>query len=459
MPDKYPTCETESNEVEIVTVSMTHPCPDFPNVTFDSYDSILGFDIVVIDLDAATEEFPTCNAAGNWALDEEDSERWWDAIDRRRSEFQEILATGATVVALNAENLYIDVFPRREEKANDEDANGSEAKRAQTTISNIFKIDLSFDKALGHNLECCGDGPFKTFASRMAGRLAFRGILTTRAAFPLFKIQRSKKNVSALFQSGSGSIIVLPRPKHPKEDTCEFLNAVRDLVTALQIAPETPGTPVEPAYAHNYRSSSELQYLNKLNKLIAQRDDLSSKISEIEDALGAEFRLKRLFFSSGTPLEDAVREALTELGFSVQSGPPGRADLIAEYNGRIAVIEIKGVTKSAAESHAAQLEKWSSDYLIDNQTEAKPILIVNAWINEEPLDRKEDPFPPQMVSYCERRNHCLLTGLQLYCAVVDCRKSRTRAEAFVEEVFATEGVLNKYMDAAAFIQAVNTTDS
>ena len=54
---------------------------------------------------------------------------------------------------------------------------------------------------------------------------------------------------------------------------------------------------------------------------------------------------------------------------------PDRDDLILQYNDRIAVVEIKGVLrKSAAERHAAQLEKWVSSYFSDKGIRPKGIL-------------------------------------------------------------------------------------
>jgi hypothetical protein len=75
---------------------------------------------------------------------------------------------------------------------------------------------------------------------------------------------------------------------------------------------------------------------------------------------------KILFTGTGGALEVQIRKVISELGFSVEKGSIGRADLIANYNDKVAVIEIKGVTKSAAEKNAAQLEKSVSEYFEAN---------------------------------------------------------------------------------------------
>jgi hypothetical protein len=76
------------------------------------------------------------------------------------------------------------------------------------------------------------------------------------------------------------------------------------------------------------------------------------------------------------------------------------------------VVETKGVTKSAAESHCAQLKKWVAEDL-EAGRKSKGILIINAFLNDPPLARTQPTFPDQMRRYAEMRNHCLASGLQL----------------------------------------------
>jgi len=61
--------------------------------------------------------------------------------------------------------------------------------------------------------------------------------------------------------------------------------------------------------------------------------------------------------------------------------------LILDYKGKIAVVEVKGLGKSAAENNAAQLEKWVSEYYLTKGIKPKGILIVNAY--------KDVPFKEQ----------------------------------------------------------------
>ncbi|MCP3998377.1 MAG: hypothetical protein GY722_25430 [bacterium] len=108
-----------------------------------------------------------------------------------------------------------------------------------------------------------------------------------------------------------------------------------------------------------------------------------------------------------------MKEAMEDLGGKVLEPAPNRDDWIVEFPEEPAVIEVKGKKSSAAESDAAQLEKWVASYFEDNGKHAKGILVVNGW-REKPIDSRKKPvFPSQMLKYSESRGHCLMSGLQV----------------------------------------------
>jgi hypothetical protein len=103
-------------------------------------------------------------------------------------------------------------------------------------------------------------------------------------------------------------------------------------------------------------------------------------------------------------------------------------------------LEIKGLSKSAREKDAAQLEKWVSEYTVAHDRVPKGILLVNAW-RERPIDRRDQPaFPAQMVPYATNRNHCLCTTSQLLSALT-LSTTRSKRDAFLRTLFITNGVL------------------
>ncbi len=112
---------------------------------------------------------------------------------------------------------------------------------------------------------------------------------------------------------------------------------------------------------------------------------------------------------------------------------------------------MKGVAKSAAEKHGAQLEKWVSEYYSEHGTNPKGILVVNAF-NETPLNaRTKKAFPDQMLSYFQNRGHCLISGIQLLGVYLDFRDDTGKRTERIDRLFGTEGVFDGYHDWSNFL--------
>jgi hypothetical protein len=121
-----------------------------------------------------------------------------------------------------------------------------------------------------------------------------------------------------------------------------------------------------------------------------------------------------------------------------------------------AVVEFKGKAKSAAESDSAQLEKWVTEYHLENGVHPKGILVVNAWRDKPLPDRSQAAFPNQMLGYAEARGHCLVTGMQLLGAWLDVEKRSGRAIQIARALFKCSGRFGGYGDWAEFIETRET---
>lgn len=188
-----------------------------------------------------------------------------------------------------------------------------------------------------------------------------------------------------------------------------------------------------------------------MKKLESDLKTLTNKISNQKKIIASLQEYKILFSGTGRALEVNVGKVLSELGFEVAEGLPGRDDLILKYKDKVAVVEVKGVSKSAAEKHAAQLEKWVSEYFSSCGVMPKGILIVNAFKDIPLADRTEDPFPSQMITYSKNRNHCLLTGIQLLGICLFCKANPDKSDEIIERLFNTDGLIMEYSDWTNFV--------
>lgn len=180
-------------------------------------------------------------------------------------------------------------------------------------------------------------------------------------------------------------------------------------------------------------------------------DHLSVVVKEKENTLDDIKKYKYLFASSGNALEAAVKDVLMKIGFEILQGEEYREDLIIKYDNKIAVVEIKGVSGSAAEKHAAQLEKWAASYLAKTGVAPKPLLIVNAFKDLSLDQRTEKPFPHQMLSYSKSRHHCLLTTVQLFGILNDILENVEKKDPLIASIFSTSGLYEGFDEWASFI--------
>ena len=162
-------------------------------------------------------------------------------------------------------------------------------------------------------------------------------------------------------------------------------------------------------------------------------------------------KYKLLLTASGGQLEEITKQVLSQLGFKILDAERGRSDIIAQYDDVSVVAEIKGVSKSAAEKHAAQLEKWVAQYIEDNEISPKALLIVNGFCDTPLRERTEDVFPHQMLKYCEARGHALITTTQLLCLYVETQQNPDCKTERIRELLSCVGKYPRYQNFSDFL--------
>lgn len=197
-----------------------------------------------------------------------------------------------------------------------------------------------------------------------------------------------------------------------------------------------------PSWIDDYIIYNESVYLSKRDKLNEKLALLEMDVLENNTKLEEFKRLKSLLYSGDKNLEIAVEDTFRKMGFNVSVPLGNNDDLhILEDNFK-AVVEIKGVNKSGATQHVMQLEKWVSNFGIENNGEAvKGILILNSFKEKLPAERKESSFPKDMLDYSIKRNHCLMLSESLLNIFVDFKEgliSKDEVKRLLEE---TIGVL------------------
>ncbi|GAA3550053.1 hypothetical protein GCM10022235_17080 [Kribbella ginsengisoli] len=224
-----------------------------------------------------------------------------------------------------------------------------------------------------------------------------------------------------------------------------------DLLAALQ---KLSGSKVleRPEWATRYATAEQLHLQSEVVKQQKRVETARAKLAKLQQEKEAAEVKDQLFLGTGRALELEVKAVLEILGGDVTEPEPGRDDWKVAFPEGQAVVEVKGVGKSAAEKHAAQLEKWVAGALEETGASPKGILVVNTW-REVPLsERAGVDFPDQMIPYCVSRNHCLVTGLQLFVIRDQVTKDPSQANYWREKLLETAGVVTGCEDWRAIIQ-------
>jgi hypothetical protein len=253
-----------------------------------------------------------------------------------------------------------------------------------------------------------------------------------------------------------GNLLFLPWLKYETHSPYRNQQAAR-FMAAFQklnehLAPKKPAIEL-PTWSTHYGWERERELRSKLVSLQAQSDDISKQINSTTLELEVEDKLKVLFTGTGDTLADTVINVFRELGVKADPGEPGRDDVIAEFDGKHAVIEVKGRKSSAAESDAAQLEKWVAGFMEERGQEAKGILLVNAFCETSLTDRTLAAFPNQMLKYSKQREHCLMTTTQLLGLLLEARAHTEKRVDLINSLFSTIGIYQEFADWRTFLTA------
>lgn len=278
--------------------------------------------------------------------------------------------------------------------------------------------------------------PLSEFLSKYKESFRYHSYLESKHVNTLLVTPYTKKTLSFYDEK----CVFLPNINVSNLNQGEFLS---DLVKSIKKVKNFSVKENIPIWTSEYFLPGEREVKNQMVSVKNQIAQLNKKLEENISSLDLFAHKKRMFTSSGYELEICVKEIFQQLGFEFIEAEENRDDLILRYQDKIAVIEIKGVTKSAAEKHAAQLEKWAANYFESTLIQPKAILLVNTYKDLPLKDRLEPNFPDQMIRYSTQRTHCLMTTLNLLNIYYTILLDESKKDEVIESIFTTVGVYDK----------------
>ncbi len=448
-------------------------CLDFPlslnNVDhqrFHSATSVYEYDIVIWNPAVTHGEYFIQSKIENLPyFSGNESRHLQGTLGRRKEEFLEFLRLGRTLVVSSCPPLEVLI------DAGEQEASGAEKDRFTLDIArSVIPLEYGTVASKGKSVAATKSD----LMSIIRAHPALWGYDATFVKHPgeVLAFAEGTRKCVAFWARGpkdSGNIIFLPRfvPDYfsgddrsnlPPLNSDEYSEAASKLLDWIKSFVD-PVDEFLPTWARTYEfpeDSVRAEKVHELNELV------KSTLGAI-DAIKAEQakadRWKLLFTAQGNTLEKQVREAFEFLGFQVCEGSPGRTDLRLRWRGKKAVVEVKGLTKSASERNAAQLEKWVAEEVIASGGAPKGILVANVWRTTPLSTRVQQPFPDQMIPFSKSRGHCLMTGLQLLAMVQACRTDPSLAETICDTIMDTVGVLSGWSDVTQIFESPRNSDS
>ncbi|MBT2761892.1 hypothetical protein [Paenibacillus sp. ISL-20] len=399
-------------------------------IKFSSTSTLLDSDVLLIDPLTALKEYGLKDYPQTQLrlTDLEYSESLSRDINRRRNEVVEFLNLGRTIFVFTPPPIELSLRYSTSGYFSEVDFRNFMLSYPDTILSSgtqIEFIDNAFFTELWTDFSDC---------------FYYDSMYSNSFGTPLFKVKGTNYFVGAYIKYGNGHIVYLPRINCPKTERANHLAKVLKRIAFQLNENEKKLKFALPEWSNNYFLPSENKIKQDIKLYEQKLYEIQNEIEKNKEDLNSLEEFKLLFTSSGKALEKTVGTIFKTLGFEVAEGLPGRDDLIIKYEEKVAVVEVKGVAKSAAEKHAAQLEKWVSEYFTTKDVMPKGILVVNAFKDVPLKERMEDPFPDQMLKYSKNRNHCLLTGLDLLAIYFFVMENPEKKVQIVENLFSTCGI-------------------
>lgn len=411
-------------------------------------DSALGHDLIYWDPTGLPSGYGASGQRGEFVLKGNAARRFDSDLERRGAEFREHLDAGKPIVVAVPSPWRAAVIPSQS------------ADGRIVDVSTILPTEINLRAARGDAFERIASDPFAKLWSWIEEVSVYESYLLNPPGTPLVRIAQTDRVVGAVTQVGAGVVFYLPRlvpeiayggeyKQFNRENKAhaDFLNLLWETCQGFG------GSAVVPSWTDAYLLQGEGDAVQALARAESRLTSAQNAIQKRDQELRDLRERKILITGSGAALERLVDRALTSLGFDVEPGAPGRTDRIARRKRRVAVVEIKGKSKSASEKDAAQLEKWRSEFHAQHGRMPKGLLIVNAWRGKS-LDERDGraAFPDQMLEFAvNQRKQCLLTTTQLLGLWIEAEKSRAQADKLAKMVMDCEGVFPLFSDWREFL--------
>jgi len=245
--------------------------------------------------------------------------------------------------------------------------------------------------------------------------------LAIELGFHFFNWEDEKRDsINYTSRKTGGTLTLLPIT-----GTYETLALIEILLQRTKEVKETP----RPTWVNKIEIPGEASVKAEIVKENKKLEEQTRKVKELGDSLAEIEKYKRLLYATGLELQEICKLTLEKIGAKTKPSPV-TDEFMIEVNGKEALVEVKGNTKSITKDDLAQLIADLAQQIkaANSPGIIKGILIGNAWrgLSLDERDNK-DVFTRHVVDYAEAQNIGLLSTVELfnaYCKIIgrpECR--------------------------------------
>lgn len=424
----------------ILTVGLDLASPDTKYEDFRSRVSLLDWDIVLFR--PLINEFWGAyvdHYQGKPSLDDSSSFQLKEACEHWRREIKQAVETGKTVIVYlpAVQEIYIDTGERRYSGT----GRNQKTTRIVAPYTNYatVPVDLKPVNASGTAMKLAPLGAeiLAPYWAEFATASEYKVLLTGDAVRPCIATKNGDKAVSTIVRSkaSSGSLVLLPDidfypdtffkqqakeqvwTHSAKQFAAKLVGCVVALDKALHASADV--TP-EPDWASDQQFvlEPERKLRSELLEAESHVEEAQRRLEATQTALRTAGRLRALLYEKGKPLESAIVDALTKLGFSAAPYKDTQSEfdvVFQSVEGRL-LGEAEG--KDTKAINVDKLRQLSMNIHEDLQREevekpAKGVLFGNGYRLTRPEDR-EPQFTEKCISAALSSSTALVSTSELF---------------------------------------------
>jgi len=424
----------------IVSVGFEIPGGKAKYTSLSSKLSLLDYDIAVFNPGIGEFYGYGEQYLGKPCLSDSGSFQLKETLEHWRREILEAVKAGKTVFLLlnELEEVYV---------ATGEKTYAGTGRNRQTTRHVVPQTNyalvpgtIEIVNAKGESMQLSGrDNLIAVYWKEMDAMSEYRVLVSGAGVRPLVKTKTGDKMVGAClrYKNATGMLILLPFIDFQRDEFSEYREEektfywtekaiqagsrfVSGLVGIDKAVHESTDTSPAPEWVESerYVLPAESDIREELLKLETKIESIQKQKEEKEQALSGETALKRLLYEKGSPLEEAIREALHIMGFKVSQFNNGESEFDVVFEspeGRL-IGEAEGKdNKPINIDKLRQLEmNIHEDFAREEVNEvAKGALIGNAYRLAKP-DERGDFFTEKCRIAAERGKTALIRSVDLF---------------------------------------------